>query len=500
MENKFNIPQRQSLVGIVVLFFDTLRLYLKVFGPILIVLLVNFKEINKLYLTLGTIIVLVVVALISFLKYQNFTFYIDVENQEFIISEGVFNKTKTTFQLNKIQQVNINQSLIQRVIGVFELEVDTAGSTNKEVKIRAISHSLALSLKGHLLDNEENIKNLSTTEVAIALDDVGSATPFIKISFISLLKVGITSNYIKSLALLILFFITASDYINKFTGYDILKDGDVEKYVNKSAIIKSLLVLLLFLFVLVLIINIFRVVVRYFDYKITKQKGSLLLSFGLINSKSIIIKSEKVQITSISRNYFQKKMNISEMKITQTTSGEKENRNTYIEIPGCNSHEKNEILKLLFHQIPQKGMGLFPNYRKLVFAIFLIIVLPLCAFVIVANSIQEVMEFAWVTPIYVTFVGLILYFGFRNYRLFISDDFIIKQSGAWDISNEIIAIEKIQAITTSQLFWHKSADIGYLTLHTAGGNIGFQLGNYTTIKKYVNLWLYKMETSDSNWM
>lgn len=500
MESTFNTPQRQSIVGIVVLFFDTLRLYLKVFGPILIVLLVNFKEINKLYLTLGTLIVLAIVALISFLKYQNFTFYIEVENEEFIISEGVFNKTKTTFQLNKIQQVNINQSLIQRVIGVFELEVDTAGSTNKEVKIKAISHSLALSLKAHLLGNEKNIKNLSTTEVATAIDDVASATPFIKISFISLLKVGITSNYIKSLALLILFFITATDYINKFTGYDILKDGDIEKYVNKSAIIKSLLVVLLFLFVLVLIINIFRIVVNYFDYKITKQKGSLLLSFGLINTKSIIIKSDKVQITSISRNYFQKKMNILEMKITQTTSGEKENRNTYIEIPGCSSQEKNEILKLLFHQIPQKGMGLFPNYRKLIFAIFLIIVLPLGVFFIVANRIQEVNEFAWVTPIYVTFMGLILYFDFRNYRLLISDDFIIKQSGAWDIRDEIIAIEKIQAITTSQLFWHKSADIGYLTLHTAGGNIGFQLGNYTVIKKYVNLWLYKIETSDSNWM
>ena len=498
MESTFNTPQRQSLVGVVVLFFDTLRLYLKGFGPILIVLLINFKEINKLYLTLGTLFVLVVVALISFLKYQNFTFYIDVENEEFIISEGVFNKTKTTFQLNKIQQVNINQSLIQRVIGVFELEVDTAGSTNKEVKIKAISHPLALSLKGHLLDNEN--RNLSTTEVAQTKEEVGTATPFINISFISLLKVGMTSNYIKSLALLILFFITATDYINKFTGHDILKDGAIEKYVNKSAIITSLLVFLLFLFVLVLVINVFRIVVRYFDYKITKQKGSLLLSFGLINSKSTILKSEKVQITTVSSNYFQKKMNISEMKIIQTTSGEKENKDTSIEIPGCSSQEKNEILKLLFHQIPQKGMGLLPNYRKLVFAIFMIIVLPLIVFVILANRIQEVMEFAWVSPIYVIFVGLILYFGFRNYRLFISDDFIIKQSGAWDIRDEIIAIEKIQAITTSQLFWHKSADIGYLTLHTAGGNIGFQLGNYTTIKKYVNLWLYKIETSDSNWM
>jgi putative membrane protein len=240
--------------------------------------------------------------------------------------------------------------------------------------------------------------------------------------------------------------------------------------------------------------------VRYFDYKITKQKGSLLLSFGLINSKSIILKSEKVQITTVSSNYFQKKMNISEMKIIQTTSGDKENKDTSIEIPGCSSQEKNEILKLLFRQIPQKGVGLLPNYRKLVFAIFMIIVLPLIVFVIMANRIQEVIEFAWVSPIYVIFVGLILYFGFRNYRLFISDDFIIKQSGAWDIRDEIIAIEKIQAITTSQLFWHKSADIGYLTLHTAGGNIGFQLGNYTTIKQYVNLWLYKIETSDSNWM
>lgn len=498
MERTFNTPQRQSLVGIVVLFFDTLRLYLKVFGPILIVLVVNFKEINKLYLTLGTLIVLVIVALISFLKYQNFTFYIDVENEEFIISEGVFNKTKTTFQLNKIQQVNINQSLIQRVIGVFELEVDTAGSTNKEVKIKAISHPLALSLKGHLLDNEN--RNLSTTEVAQNKEEVGTASPFINISFISLLKVGMTSNYIKSLALLILFFITATDYINKFTGHDILKDGAIEKYVNKSAIITSLLMFLLFLFVLVLVINVFRIVVRYFDYKITKQKGSLLLSFGLINSKSTILKSEKVQITTVSSNYFQKKMNISEMKIIQTTSGEKENKDTSIEIPGCSSQEKNEILKLLFHQIPQKGMGLLPNYRKLVFAIFMIIVLPLIVFVILANRIQEVMEFAWVSPIYVIFVGLILYFGFRNYRLFISDDFIIKQSGAWDIRDEIIAIEKIQAITTSQLFWHKNADIGYITLHTAGGNIGFQLGNYTTIKKYVNLWLYKIETSDSNWM
>jgi putative membrane protein len=59
--------------------------------------------------------------------------------------------------------------------------------------------------------------------------------------------------------------------------------------------------------------------------------------------------------------------------------------------------------------------------------------------------------------------------------LFINDDFIIRQSGAWD-ETMIIEPGKIQAITTSQLFWHKSVDIGSITIHTAGGTLVFNWG------------------------
>jgi putative membrane protein len=50
------------------------------------------------------------------------------------------------------------------------------------------------------------------------------------------------------------------------------------------------------------------------------------------------------------------------------------------------------------------------------------------------------------------------------------------------------------------LFWHKSLNIGSLTIYTAGGNINFQLGNFDKINQYVNLWLYKIEKEDTNWM
>ena len=143
----FNQPQRQSIVGIFVLFFYSLQQYAKAFWPILVIWIFRFDEINTIYLVVGIFGVFAVIGIISYLKYLNFTFYIDPDNDEFIITEGIFNKTKTAIQLYKIQQVNINQSLIQRLVGVYELVVDTAGSNKKEGSIKAISHALALDLK-----------------------------------------------------------------------------------------------------------------------------------------------------------------------------------------------------------------------------------------------------------------------------------------------------------------------------------------------------------------
>ena len=500
MKTNFSQPQLQSPIGVLVMFFDTLQQYARALWPVLVIWIFKFNELNKAYLFLGMIVVFMVVGIVAYFKYLNFTFYLDNENEEFIISEGVFNKTKTTIQLNKIQQVNINQSLIQRIIGVYALDVDTAGSTQKEGKIKAISHVLALELKSRLLENEKK-KGDSVEENKLDVIPLGESHPFIQISFLSLLKVGITSNYVRSISLILAFFITIYENGKRFVENSDFDEKKINNYIDQNLAMQSIAFIVVLMLFAILIINIVRVVFRYFNFKITKQSGSLLLSYGLLNTKSTIVKPDKVQITTISRNYFQKKMNILEFKIKQATSGEKEERKSAIEIPGCNERERDEILKLLFQRIPEKGVMLKPNFRKLLFSIFLSIVVPLAGFFAIGNYRESrFLDFAYLTPIYGIFIGLIVYFGFKNNQLFINDDFIIKQSGAWDIDNEIMKPKKIQAITTSQLFWHKRADIGSITIHTAGGNIAFQLGNYTKIKHYVNLWLYEIETTDSNWM
>ena len=501
MEQLFNQPQRQSKVGIVVLFFYTLQKFARAFFPIILVFFFKSEKLNLIYVIPGVLVSLVLLVVFSYFHYLNFTFYIDDENEEFIINEGVFNKTKTTIQLNKIQQVNINQSLIQKIIGVYALEVDTAGSAKKEGSIKAISHHLALALKSRLLDNEKKV----TLQETSVLDDeriLGEEPkPFIKIGLLTLLKIGITSNYLRSIGLLFLFYSTVRENLMNFSDKDYLDGSQLDDFMATQSVLRGVLIVASVLIFIILIVNIVRTVVKFFDFTISKQKGSLLLSFGLFNTKSTIIKPEKVQITTVTRNFFQKKMDILEIKIQQATSGEIEGKKSIIEIPGCNEVEKNEIMRLIFNPIPEKGVMLKPNWRQLGFSVFLGIIIPLSLYFGFGTYLEPLaFDYVFLAVGYVIFVGTILFFSYQNNRLFVNDDFIIIQSGAWDVDNRIIEIGKIQAITTSQLFWHKTPDIGSLTLHTAGGDVHFSLGNFTTVKKYVNLWLYEVETKNSNWM
>ncbi|UUC44664.1 PH domain-containing protein [Flavobacterium cerinum] len=491
----FNQPQRQSLVGVLVMFTDTFQRLIRGLWPILVIWLFKFNELNKAYVVLGTGSLLVLVAIVAYLQYQNFTFYIDDKNDEFIIQKGVLNKTRIAIKLDKIQQVTINQSFVQKVIGVYALDIDTAGTQKKEAVIRAVSHELAQALKIRLLEGEKNDQKLT--------DNTDQEAPFIKISFSSLVKIGLTSNYMRSFALLLAFVGTVYENAQSFMRANEIDDSQVNNYIDERLAMFSISIIIIIFLSLFLLLNLVRTIIKYFDFKITKQNRSLLLSYGLLNTKNTIIRPEKVQIVSTSRNFLQKKMDTLNLKIRQASGNadQEENDKQAIHIPGCNTEERDKILTLLFHKIPEEGVMLRPNIRRLIVGIVIYQVVPLIIlFLFYHFSILPIQEYLIFVPLYITFTGLLLYFGFRNNRLFVTDEFIICRKGVWDIEHQIIEPHKIQAIATSQLFWHKSANIGSITLYTAGGTISFHLGDFTKIKELVNVWLYQVETTPKNWM
>jgi putative membrane protein len=198
MNADFNTPQRQSAVGIIIMAADTTQKLIRAFFFPIILLFVKSETSTLIYVGIAIALFFIGIVVFAYLSYRNFIFYLDEEQQAFIVHHGVFNKTQLSVQLNNIQQVSISQNFLQKIIGIYGLKIDTPGTEKQEISIKAIEEGLANQLKQRLLNSQQF--NNSSFAQTITED---TSTAMLQISAATLFKVGLTSNYGSSLAVLI---------------------------------------------------------------------------------------------------------------------------------------------------------------------------------------------------------------------------------------------------------------------------------------------------------
>lgn len=497
----YSMPQRQAAAGVIIEMIFASKKILQVLWPIIFLLILNLKKFGAIIPLLSLLAILILTIIFGYLNYRHFSFYIDEENEEFILSKGIFNKKRVAIRFARIQQVNINQSFIQRLIDVYELEIETAGTSKNEAKIRAVSKQTAMFIRDKLLSARETNKEHET--LPDDFKDAYSETPAvsqIKISFSSLVKIAVTSDYLRSLGLIIAFFITVYSKLKESIFKDTNRESEFVEYLSTLNLSQYILMIIVGLLFLVFVFNLLRFIIVYFNFTVKKHGGSMLFSYGLFNTKNTIIRPSKVQIVRLVTNYFQRKMNLTRMFISQASSDIHQDKKATIQLPGFNLQEGKQIIQFLFDKQPVKGFMIKPTIRRIIANANKFILVPVILALITAWVKNLWMPFFIGLPIYIMLVSFLIYISYLNNRLFVHDDFIIKKSGIWDISTEIMEPFKIQAITTKQFPWHVKSNVGHVTLHTAGGDLIFKFGDFTTINKYANYWLYQVESSDKEWM
>ncbi|MEJ7558331.1 MAG: PH domain-containing protein [Pedobacter sp.] len=499
----FSSPRKQSATGIIFMFLNTLQKLIRNLAIPLLVIIFRSDTSSRSYIFLGMCIVVLLVAVFAYFRYQSFTFYINEKDDAFVINEGVFVKTSLTIHLDKIQQVNINQSFLQRIIGFYTLQIDTAGSDKKEGTIRAIDKTSAEELKKKLLnrDNRPELqKEMSSAELS---NEPIVTTPFLKLSPLTLLKIGATSNYGQTIALVIAFLAAGFQSLKDIIDIFEVDRDQVGQAFQQGITLISIGIMISGVLIFLLVLNIIRTFIKYFDFEVFKQKNSLVVNSGLLAKKNTFLNPHRVQISVYTQNYFQKKLNMLDMRMKQNstvTQSNKETKNSDIEIPGCSSKERDQILTMIFNEVPKEGLKLSPNYRFVFLSIVFWIIVPFLILLTLNNWRYPMLDYVPYFVAYAILAATMIYYRFRNHRLFVSGEYIIKQHGIWDIERQIIVPHKIQAMTIKQMLWHRKANIGYITCHTAAGNITFRFGNYDTLQMLMNYWLYQVESSEKDWM
>ncbi|MGO4709497.1 PH domain-containing protein [Chryseobacterium sp. 2TAF14] len=185
--NSFFQPQRQSKTGIVLLFLYNIGMVIKNLWVFVILFFVRKDKMESWIIVLAIIAVLLILIVSAVLQYYHFKYYIDEENEEFVIHEGIINTSVTKIKKENIQEVNISQPFVHRFFNIYKLEIDIPGSSEKEVKISALTQQNAIDLKKYLLA-ESNLESSLIENIEFSDNQEVKNIRSIKISTLSILK------------------------------------------------------------------------------------------------------------------------------------------------------------------------------------------------------------------------------------------------------------------------------------------------------------------------
>ena len=145
----------------------------------------------------------------AYIQYYYFEYSFDFEKSEFLVKKGWLKKTKLSVPFEKIQQVNINQNIIHKIFSLYEIQMDTAGSKDTEVDIKAVSKKIAEDFK----EISETIKKSISKNVDNNINDIKQEES-LEIDLLTLVKTGLTSQYFETLGAMIALFFVGLGFLN----------------------------------------------------------------------------------------------------------------------------------------------------------------------------------------------------------------------------------------------------------------------------------------------
>ena len=502
MNNSFNFSNfsRQSPKGILVIYIALIYKTIKLSWILLFFIFKDFTKIssklgaNYIYLGLGVILLFLLVR--AYLVYKNFQF--KIENEHFILKKGILKKTNTSIPFHRIQNINFKQNIVQQIIGVFEVSVETAGSSDTEIAIKALSLEKANALKEIVTKSKEQNNEIQVDET--------KPKPLIKIGLLELFKVSLTENHLQNLFLffaILLGFFQQIQQITDGLGQTESLDGFIKE--NANAISGSIFLVIVVLFILVItafLTSFVRVFLVHFNLTAFLNKDDFEINQGLFTKKSIVLKKQKIQNITISTNPLKRLIGISFITFKQAVSGKlnHKKKDKLIRIVGCKKKQIETIKTSLFDfNVVEKNEINHPdNYykRRLFIFTFLFLIALYSVLYGFFNHIEILYSAILVFPL---FVFLILKKVKKRFYK-ISDAMLLVGRGLLETHLTYLEIFKVQNIEMKQTIFQKRSNVADLILQTASGKIKIPCINYNEAIKIYNHTLFKVETSTKSWM
>ena len=214
-----------------------------------------------------------------------------MEDGELRIEYGVFVRKKRYIPIERIQSLNLSEGILQQLLGLVKVQVETAGGGNgeeAEIVLSAITKMEAKALQTFV----ESTKYSSHEEV----EPVKEKVPVYKIATSELLLLSLTSGGIGVVISAVLALISQLDDVIPYKKLF----GRFEHWAENSIITVAFLVFIGLL--LAWVIALARTMLKFANFTVIKSGDDIIISQGLLEKRQLTIPIKRIQAIRIKEN------------------------------------------------------------------------------------------------------------------------------------------------------------------------------------------------------
>jgi putative membrane protein len=432
--------------------------------------------------------VLVISCLSAVFQYWKFTF--QITEDALVIRRGVLERERITIAFERIQVVNLEQSIWQRAFGVMSVKVDTAGTAGAEVEIAALKVEDAKALKVVLSSGRLQVE--SDHE---GLDSMAHGEQLISLSWSRLFKIGLTQNHLRNALIAFGSIIALAEPLEGLmTGWL----SNVPSYT--WVVLKFLWVLMIPLIaigvvVVGMLVSLIGAVLRYYNLQVRAQSEGLELSGGLFKKFEFKIPLHKVQMLEGSSSVLQRVVGFETFRIHQARAQTDDAQGAVsLAIPGLESDHANRLNAMLFPPFADESEVIRPHklmlIRMLVFRAA--VVVPV---LIWGETWMQLAAFVW--GIWLAVAGVNQY---RGVELMTSEEQLCMRTGWLRQKHLRTELRKAQRVVLTESWLMRRRGLAHARVYTAAGPVVVRFIPKKTAIQLRDLVLYQAESTNRPWM
>ena len=490
-------PAHQPLKSLVVIFWNSFGGLIRSFWPVLLYFFISSNRTNNWLLLFGS----AGLALISFffgtLRYYHFLYH--VENNNLVISSGLFTRVTRNIPFERIQSIRLEQKFIHRILNLFLVRIDTAGTSKEEIEIPALDYETANQLKEYIaIQNRARAKRRKELGRPPVVE---KESLVFQLSLIDIMKLGITANHIRNFFIILGVLLGISTQLGEFDSqYRI--DRWIEYAINNSGKFQfewNYLLLIPFIVSISIIVSLFFSLLANYNLKVHKTTSGYRVNHGLINRNEHFAPYKKIQIFRWVISPLRRLLGLYSVRIKQASSSEISVKKSIL-VPGARIEDVRLFLDRVFRNGRSENTSRMEISEKMLYRYFIYFILIPVGLMMLSAYLTSMEGPLYLAVIWIILVswGIIRYY--NSWRIIIGESYLQLERGVISMTRDRIFMHKLQGVRLYQTPYQVRNELANLELQTAAGDLAIPYLPLDDARDLANYLLYKVESSRKAWM